>query len=181
MKKFTPFRILSRSWESQNPWIPLEKQEVELPGGAVTDWYVVRGANVVIVVPMLSDGRVLVQRVYKHGAATTLAEFCAGVIDPRESPLEAAKRELLEESGYAAADWQELGSFFANPTSSETRYTVFLARDCEQIQEPDLEEAEQIENIILPSLDDVLPFFQQERTSMAALAALALAQEKKGK
>ncbi len=170
-----PFEILNKELVLDSPWIPVEKQRVRLPNGKESDWYVVLGSEVVIVVPMLSDGRVVLQRAYKHGAGQVVTEFCAGMVDDGEEPIEAARRELLEESGYASDEMILLGSFYPNPTASRAKYHIFLAKNAHKIQDPELEPEEQIENFIVDSLADAEKYFLTEPSATGALAALHLA------
>ena len=73
--------------------------------------------------------RVLLIRQYRHPVRSYLWEIPAGLLDVAgESRLEAAKRELLEETGYEAADWQELTSFMTTPGGNDEVITIFIAR-----------------------------------------------------
>ena len=110
MKKF---KVLSRKVLIDSPFCPVEKQVVELPDGQTCDWYLNTSNDAVIVVPFLETGEVLLQRGYKHGSGEVITEFCAGLIDDGETPLETAKRELLEETGYAG-NLKQSGEIFAN-------------------------------------------------------------------
>jgi ADP-ribose pyrophosphatase len=169
-----PFYILHKELCCDNPWIPVEKQRVRLPNGSESDWYVTVGKNVVITIPILDKGGILLQRAYKHGCGEIVHEFCAGIIENGEEPEAAAKRELLEETGYTAKQWKQLGQFYSNPTGSQSVYHVFLATGCQKVADPQLDEAEQIENFSVPdvsSIQEVL-FHPENKTSSATLSAL---------
>jgi ADP-ribose pyrophosphatase len=73
--------------------------------------------------------RVLLVRQYRLPAEKNLWELPAGRLDPGEKPLQAAKRELIEETGYRARTWTKLASFFASPGFVQERMTIFLATD----------------------------------------------------
>jgi ADP-ribose pyrophosphatase len=73
--------------------------------------------------------RVLLVRQFRLPAEDYLWELPAGRLDPGEKPLQAAKRELIEETGYRAKKWTKLASFFASPGYVAERMTIFLARD----------------------------------------------------
>jgi len=168
-----PFRILHRENICENPWIPVEKQRVELPNGEQTDWYLSDTKEVVILVPKLKTGEILLQRSYKHGAGEIIIEFPAGMVDEGESLETAARRELLEETGYVAKDLTLLGKTYGNPTGSGTRYHFFLAEGCHKIQEAECEETEQIEPFLVKDISEARKILCESLSSSGALAALA--------
>jgi len=71
--------------------------------------------------------RILLVRQYRLPAARYLWELPAGTLDPGEKPLQTARRELIEETGYRARTWRKLASFFVSPGYSAERMTVYLA------------------------------------------------------
>lgn len=177
-----PFKILSREVLVSSVYCPVERQVVELPDGRTTDWYVNTSLDAVVIVPFLKSGEVLLQRCYRHGAGEIIVEFCAGLVDAGESALEAAKRELLEETGYVG-DLECLGSCFANATGSTMKYHFFLARHCEKVAEQHLDPAEQIELFTVKNVQEVRDFFLDPKvmTSAAVLSALAFLSEQEGR
>ncbi|MBI5490357.1 MAG: NUDIX hydrolase [Deltaproteobacteria bacterium] len=80
------------------------------------------------VIPVTQDGRVILIRQFRAGARQVTLEIPGGLVEPGETPLEAAKRELREETGYSAADWTPLGSVQPNPAIQGNRCHTFLAR-----------------------------------------------------
>lgn len=97
------------------------------------------------VVALSPGGELIMVRQWRHGTRAVELEVPAGVIDPGESPLEAAARELREETGYVAAQLELIGSVAPNPAfASNTCFTV-LARDCTLVGEQELDEGEDIE------------------------------------
>ncbi|MBI2912856.1 MAG: NUDIX hydrolase [Chloroflexi bacterium] len=90
---------------------------------------VVEHAEVVAIVPLESDGRVLLVRQYRLPAGQVLLEVPAGGVDPGESVEDAAQRELQEETGHRAGRWQRLGGFFVSPGYCTEFIHVFLARE----------------------------------------------------
>ena len=73
--------------------------------------------------------RILLVRQYRLPAAKYLWELPAGKLDEGEKPLQAARRELIEETGYRAQKWKKLASFFASPGFVQERMTIYLATD----------------------------------------------------
>lgn len=147
-----PYKVLSQERLVDSTFCRIEKQLVELPDGSTADWYVSLNTDAVIVIPILKDGSVILQKQYKHGGGEIVTEFCAGMVDEGETPEEAARRELFEETGYTAEKFKHLKTVFSNPTGSRMRYHYFLAEETKKNGEAQLEPAEQIELLILPSL-----------------------------
>ena len=90
--------------------LEVRSDTVKLPnGGTGTREFVVH-PGAVLVVPVLDDGRLVLERQFRYPVRRVMLEFPAGKLDPGEAPLACAKRELEEEAGYAAATWKELGA-----------------------------------------------------------------------
>ena len=87
-----------------------------------------RHPGAVMIVPLLDDGRVVLERQFRYPLARSVIEFPAGKIDAGEALLACAQRELLEETGYTAADWQYLGGFHNAIAYSDEKIEVYLAR-----------------------------------------------------
>lgn len=87
----------------------VRRDRVRLPDGneATREYIVHPGA--VMIVPRLADGRYVMVRQFRYPLARVFVEFPAGKIDPGESPIRTAKRELAEEAGYRAGEWRRLG------------------------------------------------------------------------
>jgi 8-oxo-dGTP pyrophosphatase MutT (NUDIX family) len=94
---------------------------------------VVRAPDWINVIPVLDDGQVVLIRQWRYGIGAPCLEIPGGLIDPGEQPVEAASRELEEETGYRAGQWRRLGSTHPNPAFLSNRLTTFLATDLERI------------------------------------------------
>ena len=90
---------------------------------------VVRHIGSAVMMAVDEKKRILLVRQYRLPAEKRLWELPAGRLDPGEKPLQAAKRELKEETGYKAAKWTKLASYFASPGFVQERMTIFLAED----------------------------------------------------
>ena len=90
---------------------------------------VVRHAGSAVMMAVDDKKRILLVRQFRLPADNYMWELPAGRLDPGEKPLQAAKRELIEETGYRARKWTKLASFFASPGFVQERMTIFLAQD----------------------------------------------------
>ena len=107
--------------------IRVEVDRVRFADGAEAVREVVRHPGAVVVVPLLPDGRVLLERQFRYPTGLELVELPAGKLDPGEDPLDCARRELAEETGHGAARWRPLASFFSAPGFCDEVMHCFLA------------------------------------------------------
>jgi len=123
---------------------------VELPDGrTISDYHVVRLPDYVLVYGVMADGTVPMLRQYKHGPRRVCLTFPGGAIDDGEAPLDAARRELLEETGCAAAEWERLGSFVTNANQGCNTVHLFRATGCTQVSAPDSGDLETMSLVFL--------------------------------
>ena len=101
---------------------------VRCPDGHVAYREFVRHPGAVMMIPMLDDDHVVLERQFRYPLGRAFIEFPAGKIDPGEALLDCAQRELLEETGYRARDWNHLGGFNNAVGYSDERIDVFVAR-----------------------------------------------------
>ncbi len=133
-------------------WYKLRRDEVELPNGVILDdYYVSVRPDVVLTFPVTEDGQVIFVRQYKHAAGNVFIELPGGVIDDHETnPQEAARRELLEETGYTSDNMELLLEVIDNPTKDTNKIYFYLARNAQKIADQDLDESESIEVLKVP-------------------------------
>ncbi|MBQ7623711.1 MAG: NUDIX hydrolase [Clostridia bacterium] len=102
---------------------------VSLPNGSVTGREYIRHIGAVCVIPVLPDGRVVLEKQFRYPVGRALTEIPAGKLDsPDEDRLEAAKRELREETGYDAERWTYLGDYYPAAAYSDERISMYLAQ-----------------------------------------------------
>ena len=124
-------RILSSREVYRGPIFWVTTDYVLEPGGVHARRDIVHHPGSVVILAVdenLSDPRVLLERQYRHAAQSHLWELPAGRVDKGETELAAAKRELLEETGYSAARWQRILKFYVSPGFMDETMTVYLAR-----------------------------------------------------
>jgi ADP-ribose pyrophosphatase len=110
-------------------FLKVTRDRVKLPDGAETEREIIRHPGAVVILPLLPDGRVLLERQFRYPNDRVFIEFPAGKIDPGEDPLACAKRELQEETGYTAAEWNFVCTIHNAIAYSDEHLDIFLARD----------------------------------------------------
>ena len=179
-----PWRVLSTTQVLDTTHLRVRRESVLLPNGVtLPDYYIIENRGWVGIVPVTADGHFLINNQYKHGIGEYVLEFPAGGIDDGEDdPLVAAKRELMEESGYSAEPdkIELLTEMIANPTGAVTRIWWYLARDVRKTGEQKLDPAEEIENsLVTPA--ELLGLIHTGRFSVQGqVAAAYMAMEKLG-
>ena len=112
----------------QGSFLQVRLDTVRLPhGGQATREYVVH-PGAVVVIGLLDDGRVLLERQFRYPVGQVMTEFPAGKLDADEPPLLCAQRELLEETGYAASEWAYAGPMHLAIGYSDEVIHIFFAR-----------------------------------------------------
>jgi len=146
-----PWKVLSSEYVYQSPWLRARKDEVELNSGLVLpDYYVLEYPDWINAVLVTDELEVVLVRLYRHGYGQVDLELPAGCIDKGEAPLDACRREALEETGYGAESWESLGECCVNPgTHSNTTY-LFLGRGARKVAEPRLEPSEEMVTVLRP-------------------------------
>lgn len=128
-----------------------------------------------LVVPITGDGRFVMIREYKTGPGAICLNAPAGTLNPGEDPLDAARRELREETGYAADDWRPLGSFPVDGSTGCSRAHLFLARGAAPVAAPQPDETEEIEVVLLDEASLRAALQSGEVTMLPTACAVALA------
>jgi len=135
-RKLAPARVLSSRISYRGPVFSVTTDEVEEPGGVRARRDVVRHSGSVVVLAVdhtaktarKTEPRILLERQYRHAAQSMMWELPAGRIDDGETALTAAKRELLEETGFSARQWKRLLHFYVSPGFLDETMTIYLAR-----------------------------------------------------
>lgn len=145
------WKILSSEYISKAPWATLRRDTCELPDGRINDhYYVLEYPDWVNMVGITADQELIVIKQYRHGAGIISLELPAGTTEANEAPEKAAIREMLEETGYAFDEMEEIAQLYANPATSGNITYTYLMKGGKKIQEQDLDEHESIEVFLIP-------------------------------
>jgi ADP-ribose pyrophosphatase len=123
-------RLISSRTVYRGPVFWVTTDDVQEPGGVRASRDIIHHTGSVVVLAVdesRSTPRVLLERQYRHAANGYLWELPAGRIDPGEKPLPAARRELLEETGYTATHWRRILNFYASPGFVAETMSVYMA------------------------------------------------------
>lgn len=122
-------KVIEKTLLHQGRVFKLIREKIALPNGTTVDLDIIRHPGAAAMVPLKDDGSLVMVRQYRHAIGDYIWEIPAGTLDPGESPLKCAKRELIEEIGYSAECWEELGAIIPVPGYSDEKIHIFLARE----------------------------------------------------
>ena len=155
----------------RRPWLTVRRDTVRLPNGTVhPEYYVLEYPTWINVIAITDEGKFVMVKQYRHGLGVVETELCAGVAEEGEAPLEAAKRELLEETGFGGGEWELNMVLCANPGSQNNLSYSFIARGVVRMAEQHLDETEDIKVEILTE-DEVRELLFSDRMKQALMAA----------
>ena len=147
------------------------RDHVRLPSGVeMKEYYVLEYPDWINVIATTRDGRFIMERQYRHGLQWVGHEICAGVVEEGEEPLAAAKRELLEETGYAGGEWRHVMTLSGNASTMTNLTYCFVAEGVEPVSGQSLEATEDIE-VILMTADEVRELLAGDQIRQALMAA----------
>lgn len=141
-----PWKVLETSYIQ--PYIRVDR--CELQNGQLLDCHLLEYSDEVMVFAVTKNQEVVLIRQYRHGTEKVILELPGGSVDEGESPLEAAKRELMEETGYTSETLIELGCTSPNPAIYRNKIYSFLAIDAKPTGKQSVYDAEAVEVLLMP-------------------------------
>ena len=128
-------RILERRSVLQGRVLDIGVERVELPDGRTTELEILRHPGAAAIVPVTERGEVVLIRQFRHAAGQYLWEVPAGTREGDEPLLDCARRELVEETGFSAGEWSDLGEMLPAPGYACERIHLYVARGLERAQQ----------------------------------------------
>lgn len=144
--KHRPWKVLeSKNILSLGQWLSVRQECVELPSGRqIPTWFIFEFPDWINVIAITKDGKMVMEDQYRHALGETRYELVAGVVDEGETPLQAAQRELNEETGFGGGHWELFMTLSPNPTNHNNHSYTFLATDVEPLRDQHQETTEDI-------------------------------------
>ena len=172
-KELKPWKVAaSRDLLDASPFLKVRVETVDLPDGRrIEDYYQLDMPSFACIFAETEDGRVITYRQYRHGPRRVSLVFPGGHLSAGEDPLEAAKRELLEETGFEAASWTDLGGYMVNANQGGAVSHMFHATGCRRVADPQSDDLEETETLFL-TRDELLAAIG--RGEIALLTQIAL-------
>lgn len=169
--------VSKRTILSHNKFLTVESHTVKLPDGRIIpDWAWIVIPSAVIVLAVTTDNQFLCFRQTKYAVEGTALAPVGGMLEPNEPPLDAAKRELLEETGYEALEWVNLGSHILDPNRGIATMHLFLALHAKEVAQPNSDDLEDQELLLLTrkEIENALKAGEFKILAWSAVVAMAL-------
>ncbi len=158
-------------------FLTVESHTVKLPDGQIIpDWAWLIIPSAAIVLAVTHDDKFLCFRQTKYAVEGTSLAPVGGMLEPDETPIDAAKRELLEEMGYEASEWVNLGSHILDPNRGIATMHLFLALNAKQAAEPNSDDLEDQELLLLSrnEIENALKAGEFKILAWSAVVAMSL-------
>ncbi|MCH5234719.1 MAG: NUDIX hydrolase [Muribaculaceae bacterium] len=169
--KIKKWETIESQYLIERPWLTARKDIVKLPNGNINpEFYILEYPDWVNVLAITKDGKFLMIEQYRHGLQDVFVELVAGVIEKGEEPLNAAKRELLEETGYGNGNWELLTVISQNPSTTTNLTYCFIAKDVEKVSSQNLDATEDITPCLLTE-KEVLDLLMTDKMKQSLMAA----------
>jgi len=162
---------------SHSKFLTVESHTVKLPDGQIIpDWAWLIIPSAAIVLAVTEGNKFLCFRQTKYAVEGTSLAPVGGMLEPNEKPLDAAKRELLEEMGYETSEWVSLGSHILDPNRGIATMHLFLALNAKQVATPDSDDLEDQELLLLSrsELENALNAGEFKILAWSAVVAMSL-------
>jgi ADP-ribose pyrophosphatase len=156
--------------------LKVRRDQVSLPDGGLAAREYIRHPGAVAVLAAFDDGKIILERQFRYPHGRDFIEIPAGKLEPGEPHLESAQRELLEETGYVAAEWVRMGVIHTAIAYTDEAIDLFLARKLE-LRERKLDQGEFLE-VLIVEFDEALQMVRESRiTDAKSVSAILMYQQ----
>lgn len=156
---------------SRPPWLRVRHDVVVLPDGRVNpEFYVLEYPDWVNVIAITENDKFVMERQYRYGLGCTCVEICAGVMEKGETPEEAARRELEEETGYVGGEWEKFMAISGNPSTTNNLTHCFIARGVKPLGKRHLDKTEDLD-VTLMTEEEVYAMLTNDEVKQSLMAA----------
>ena len=170
-KEIKKWTLLDSEYLIKRPWLTARRDHLRLPDGTdMPEYYVLEYPDWVNIIAITKDGKFLLEKQYRHARGIIAYELPAGVIEQGEPPLEAAQRELFEETGYTGGKWEHFMTLCPNAGACTNVSHTYLAVGVEQTDTQHLETTEDIA-IYEVGREDVYDLLLRGEVHQAMMAA----------
>jgi 8-oxo-dGTP pyrophosphatase MutT (NUDIX family) len=146
-----PWQVLESKYSYRDRWLAVRSDTVRVPNGTIlSPYHTIEFPEWICAIALTPEREIVLIEEYRHGIERFSFELPCGTPDESEDVLSATKRELLEETGYAAEEWHALGSSTANTARQNNRVHSFLALDARKVAEQALDPGEMIRTHLVP-------------------------------
>ncbi|MBV9453010.1 MAG: NUDIX hydrolase [Rubrobacter sp.] len=179
MPKVESWEHLSSERLMETPYFTVRSDKLRLPDGTVKDpYYVLERPDAAIVFPLTGGDEVVLVRQYRPAIGRIELGLPAGLVEENEDPEKAARRELLEETGYVGDEWELLSVVASSPSLKDNWAHLYLARGVSRDAPPQPDEYERVEVVLAP-VEELLPKIAAgEIVSSSGVAAILFALHK---
>ena len=171
IREIQKWKTLRSEYLFQRPWLTARRDAVELPDGRVHDeFYILEYPEWVNIIARTPEGEFVMVRQYRHGTQEVLTELCAGCAEPGEDMETAARRELLEETGFGGGKWRAFDVLAPNASAMTNHSHTFIAEGVTRQSEQHLDPTEDIAVVLLSEAEllELMQSGQIKQTTMAA-------------
>ena len=175
MSEITPAKILQNRLSYQGRKFSFHVDRIQLPHGVIGEYSYIKHPGAGMAVPVTADGKFVLVKQYRFAIQRYLLEFPAGTLEVGENHDLTIQRELEEETGYRASQWQYLGGFYLCPGYSDEIIHAYLAQGIEKLENPPAQDEDEDIEVVFLSRDEIenLLRSQNAETSLDAKSITA--------